>query len=137
MDVGVKSVQLKGDGVGFGLDGMRRSSNCGLLVYSRSSASFVSGEFKANYRQTTQFVTGAVGNNLVDYRVVTILQTELGTGWQSQSGRVRMTVGYQFAGWFNSLTTGSYILGVQNRQFNNLNETITFDGLVTRLLWQF
>jgi hypothetical protein len=130
-------ISFDGFGIGMGLDGMRRNPNCGLLVYGRSSASFVSGEFKANYRQTSQFVTGSIGNNLVDYRVVTILQTELGTGWQSACGRLRVTVGYQFAGWFNSLTTGSYILGVQNRQFNNLNETITFDGLVTRVLWQF
>ena len=69
--------------------------------------------------------------------MLTILQTELGLGWQNATGNIRLTAGYQFAGWFNSLTTGSYILGVQNRQFNNLNETITFDGLVTRLLWQF
>jgi Legionella pneumophila major outer membrane protein precursor len=130
-------ISFDGFGIGFGLDGMRRSPNSGLLVYSRASASFVSGEFKANYRQTSQFVTGAIGNDLVDYRVLTILQTELGTGWQSACGHYRFTIGYQFAGWFNSLTTGSYIQGVQNRQFNNLNETITFDGLVTRFLYQF
>jgi hypothetical protein len=82
-------ISFDGFGIGMGLDGMRRNPNCGLLVYGRSSASFVSGEFKANYRQTSQFVSGAVGNNLVDYRVVTILQTELGTGWQSRCGRVR------------------------------------------------
>ena len=81
--------------------------------------------------------SSAIGNTLVDYRVLTILQSELGTGWQSPSGRIRLTAGYQFAGWFNSLTIGSYIPGVQSRQFNNLNETITFDGLVTRVLWQF
>jgi hypothetical protein len=132
------NISFDGFGIGFGLDGMRRSAYSGLLVYGRSSASFVAGEFKANYAETTQFVPGNVGaNNLVDYRVMTILQTEIGSGWQSRCGRVRITAGYQFAGWFNALTTGSYIPGVQNRQFNNLNETITFDGLVTRFLWQF
>jgi hypothetical protein len=132
------NISFDGFGIGFGLDGMRRSAYSGLLVYGRSSASFVAGEFKANYAETTQLVVGNVGaNNLVDYRVMTILQTELGSGWQSPCGRVRITAGYQFAGWFNALTTGSYIQGVQNRQFNNLNETITFDGLVTRFLWQF
>jgi Legionella pneumophila major outer membrane protein precursor len=131
-------ISFDGFGIGMGLDGMRRAANSGWLVYGRSSASFVSGEFKANYREVTQFgPNSVVGNNLVDYRVITILQTELGLGWQSACGRVRVTTGYQFAGWFNSLTTGSYILGVQNRQFNNLNETITFDGLVTRLQFQF
>jgi hypothetical protein len=132
------NISFDGFGIGFGIDGMRRSAYSGLMVYGRSSASFVAGEFKANYAETTQLVVGPVGaNNLVDYRVMTILQTELGTGWQSCCGRVRITAGYQFAGWFNALTTGSYIQGVQNRQFNNLNETITFDGLVTRFMWQF
>ena len=131
-------ISFDGFGIGMGLDGMRRAANSGLLVYGRSSASFVSGEFKATYRQETQFGPNSiVGNNLVDYRVMSILQTELGTGWQSATGRVRLTVGYQFAGWFNALSTPSYILGVQNRQFNNLHETITFDGLVTRLTYQF
>jgi major outer membrane protein len=131
-------INFDGFGIGFGLDGMRRSENSGLLIYGRASSSFVSGEFKADFRQTAQFgPTAALGNTLVDYRVMTILQSELGLGWQDQCGRIRVTVGYMFAGWFNALTTGSYIPGVQARQFNDLNETITFDGLVTRVLWQF
>jgi len=121
-----------------GLDGMRRSAYSGLLVYGRSSASFVSGEFKADFRQTSQFLPNpALGNTLVDFRVMTILQAELGVGWQNNCGNIRITAGYMFAGWFNALTTGSYIPGVQNRQFNNLNETITFDGLVSRFEYRF
>jgi len=131
-------ISFDGFGIGMGLDGMRRSANCGLLVYGRGSASFVSGQFTAQYREIAQFGPNSViGNNLVYYRVMTILQTELGTGWQSCDGRLRVTIGYQFAGWFNALTVPSYILGVQNREFHNLNETLTFDGLVTRVLWQF
>jgi len=131
-------INFDGFGIGFGLDGMRRSANTGLLVYGRGSASFVAGEFKADFRQTSQFGPNSIiGNSLVDYRVMTILQTELGMGWQSQCGRVRVTAGYQFAGWFNSLTTGSYIPGVQSRQFNSLDETITFDGVVSRFEFRF
>jgi len=140
--VGLSTVRTQlnfdGFGIGGGLDGMRRSAYSGLLFYGRSSASFVSGEFKADFRQTSQFLpTPALGNTLVDYRVMTILQAELGGGWQSDSGAIRVTAGYMFAGWFNALTTGSYIPGVQNRQFNNLNETITFDGLVSRFEYRF
>lgn len=131
-------INFDGFGVGFGLDGERRSSHSGLLVYGKGSASFVSGEFKADFRQTNQFGPNSViGNSLVDYRVVSILQTELGMGWQSECGRFRVTAGYQFAGWFNSLTTGSYIEGVQAGQYHDLNETITFDGLVSRVEWRF
>lgn len=131
-------INFDGFGIGFGLDGIRRSSYSGLLIYGRASSSFVAGEVKADYLQTSQFGPNSiVGNQLVDYRILTILQTELGLGWQSHCGRIRATVGWQVAGWFNALTTPSYIPGVQNRRFDNLDETITFDGLVTRLEWRF
>jgi len=140
--IGLSTVRTElnfdGFGIGFGLDGMRRSAYSGLLIYGRASSSFVAGEFKADFRQTSQFgPTAVLGNTLVDYRVLTILQSELGAGWQNQCGNIRITAGYMFAGWFNALTTGSYTPGVQSRQFNNLNETITFDGVVTRFEWLF
>jgi len=131
-------INFDGFGIGFGLDAMRRSAYSGLLIYGRGSASFASGEFKADYRQTTQFgPNSVVGNSLEDFRVVTILQTEVGVGWESECGRIRVTGGYQVAGWFNSLTTGTYITGVQNRQFDELWETISFDGFVSRVEWRF
>src|SRR5262245_2328330 len=131
-------IDFDGFGIGFGLDGMRRSACTGLLIYGRASSSFVAGEFKADFRQTAQFGPKlSLGNTLVDYRLMTILQTELGLGWQDQSGVLRVTLGYQVAGWFNALTTSSYIPGVQNRRFDDLNETVTFSGLVSRLEVRF
>ena len=65
--------------------------------------------------------------------MVAILDAELGLGWESTCGRVRVTGGYAVSGWFNTLTTGSYIEGVQAGSYNDLGETLTFDGLVTRL----
>jgi Legionella pneumophila major outer membrane protein precursor len=131
-------INFDGFGIGFGLDAMRRSETSGLLIYGRASASFVAGEFKADFRETTQFGPNSIiGNTLEDYRVLTILQTELGLGWQSECDRFRVTGGYQFAGWFNSLTTGTYIAGVQTRSFDELWETISFDGFVTRFEWMF
>jgi len=140
--VGITNVSTEigyeGFGVGIGLDGMRRSCETGLLVYGKFSASFLAGEMKANYLQTTQFgPNSAVGNSLDDYRMVTILHTELGIGWQSCNGTVRVTSGYEFSGWFNSLTIASYIPGVQNRRFDDLYETIAFDGLVSRIEIRF
>jgi hypothetical protein len=131
-------INFDGAGIGFGLDGMKRSAYSGLLIYGRASSSFVAGEFKADYVQVSQFGPNSrIANTLVDYRLMTILQTELGLGWQNQCGNLRILGGYQVAGWFNALTTGSYIPGVQNRQFNNLNETITFDGLTSRVEYRF
>jgi hypothetical protein len=127
-----------GFGIGMGIDGMRRRPDTGILIYGRSSASFVSGEYKATYRETAQFAPNSIiGNNLTDYRVMSILSTELGLGWQSCCGRVRVTGGYQFNSWSNALTTAPYIHGVQNRRFDNLSEVLTFDGFVTRLQIQF
>jgi hypothetical protein len=131
-------INFDGFGIGFGLDGVRRSACTGLLVYGRASSSFVAGELKADFRQTSQFGPNiALGNTLVDYRLMTILQTELGVGWQDESGILRATIGYQVAGWINALTTSSYIPGVQGRRFDDLNETITFDGLVSRIEVRF
>jgi hypothetical protein len=131
-------IDFDGFGIGFGLDGIRRSEYSGLLVYGKASSSFVGGEFKADYREVSQFGPNSIiANSLVDFRVMTILQTELGVGWQSCCGRIRATAGYQVAGWFNALTTGTYILGVQNREFSELFEAISFDGFVGRLEYRF
>jgi len=85
---------------------MKRRADTGLLIYGRSSASFVSGEFKAQYRQVSQFGPNSIiGNNITDYRVMSILSTELGLGWESCCGRVRLLTGYNFQSWGNALTT--------------------------------
>ncbi len=127
-------IDFDGAGIRFGLDGMKRHAETGVLLYAKGYANFLGGEFKANFEQTNQFGGAAViANGWEDYRVVTILDAELGLGWESASGRVRVTGGYAVSGWFNTLTTGSYIQGVQTRSYNDLGETLTFDGFVTRL----
>jgi len=131
-------INFDGFGIGMGLDAMKRRADTGLLIYGRSSASFVSGEFKAQYRQVSQFGPNSIiGNNITDYRVMSILQTELGVGWRSACGRIQILGGYQFQSWGNALTTASYIPGVQNRRFDNLNENLTFDGFTSRLQLQW
>jgi hypothetical protein len=125
--------QIDFDGVGihFGLDGIKRRAGTGLLLYAKGDVSFVGGEFKADYRQTNQFGAAAViGNSLADYRVVTILESELGLGWESRCGRLRVLGGYAFSGWLNTMTTGTYIDGVRAGSYTDLSETLTFDGLV-------
>ncbi len=130
------ATQIDFDGVGihFGLDGLKRRSGTGLLLYAKGDVSFLAGEFKADYRQTNQFGGAAViGNDLADYRVVTILESELGVGWESNCGRLRVTGGYAVSGWLNTLTTGSYIDGVRAGSYTDLSETLAFNGLVSRI----
>jgi len=127
-------IDFDGFGIRFGLDGMKRRAGTGMLLYAKGQASFVSGEFKANFVQANQFGGAAViGNDFEDYRIVSILDAELGLGWESAGGRLRVTGGYLVSGWFNTLTTATYIEGVQSGDFAEMAETLTFDGLVGRL----
>ena len=68
-------------------------------------------------------------------RTVPILEYEVGSGWQSANGRVRLTAGYYFGVWFNTVSTGNFIQSVQANNYNsqiNNSSAITFDGLTTR-----
>lgn len=132
------NIGFDGGGIHFGLDGIKRRAGTGWLLYAKADASFLAGEFRADFRQANQFGGAAViGNDLVDYRVVTMLETELGVGWESAGGRWRVTAGYTFSAWLNTLTTTSYIAGVQAGSFGDLDETLTFDGLTTRIEWRY
>lgn len=131
-------IDFDGFGLRFGLDGIKRRAGTGLLLYANGHASFVGGEFQANFIQANQFGGAAViGNHFEDYRLVSMLDAELGVGWESPSGRLRVTGGYLISGWFNTLTTGAYIKGVQSGSYNELDETLTFDGLVSRVELRF
>ena len=131
-------IDFDGFGIRAGMDGMKQNAETGILVYAKAYANLVGGEFKADFTQSNQFGgTAVIGNDFADYRVVTILEGEVGMGWQSCGGRVRVTGGYAVTGWLNTLTTGSYINGVQTREYDQLSETLTFDGLVTRVEVRF
>lgn len=127
------------DGLGFrmGLEGLRSSPNSGLFVYGRGVANFLAGEFNARYSQVNQF-GGAVPvrMNSEDYRIVSLLEAELGVGWQSRGGRWRLSTGYQVNAWFNALTAGDYIRGVRAGNIDDLRDTVTFDGLVAQVEWR-
>ncbi len=132
--------QVNFDGVGlhFGLDGVKRRAGTGWMLYARSDVSFLAGEFRGRFRQSNQFGGAAViGNDWADYRIVTMLEAELGIGWESSSGRWRLLAGYTVAAWLNTVTTASYIEGVQAGSFSELDETLTFDGLTTRIEWRY
>ena len=131
-------IDFDGFGIRAGLDGTKQNAGTGVLVYGKAYANLVGGEFKADFTQFNQFGgTAVIGNDFADYRVVTILEGEVGVGWQSCGGRVRVTGGYAVTGWLNTLTTGSYINGVQSREYDELSETLTFDGFVTRAELRF
>ena len=50
----------------------------------------------------------------------------------SCNGLVRLTAGYTFSKWFNTVMVDEYISAVQNNDYVGLGDNMTFDGLVTR-----
>jgi hypothetical protein len=121
------------DGIGprFGLDGERKLC-CGFLVYGRGFTNFLIGDFNADYVQSNVFAGTQARTSFDDDRIVPVLEGELGFGWSSKSGCVRLLAGYLVSGWFNSLSTGTFIDGVQTGRLNEMEETLTFDGLTVR-----
>ena len=125
-------IDFNGFGILGGLDGERYNCETGLLVYGRAIGSLLAGNWKADYRQTNQFGGGVIANHYEDFRVSPVVDTELGVGWQSCNGRVRVTTGYLFNTWFNTVTNRDYIQSVRNANLLNLDDNLTFSGLTLR-----
>ncbi|MDA1050740.1 MAG: Lpg1974 family pore-forming outer membrane protein [Planctomycetota bacterium] len=127
-------IDFDGVGIRVGLDGERQSNHTGLFIYGQGYANVLGGEYRAEYLQTNQLdPTANIGVNQDDYRVTTILQGELGIGWQSCSGRVRASIGYQGMGWHNALLTGAFIDNLGTTQLTQTNDNfLTFSGAVAR-----
>ncbi len=125
-------IDFSGFGIIGGLDGQRHSSHTGLLVYGRVLGSLLAGNWQADYRQENQFGGGVVANRYDDYRVTPVVDTELGAGWQSRGGGLRVTTGYLFSTWFNTVTTRDYIQSVRTGNMLNLDDNLTFSGLTLR-----
>lgn len=130
-------IDFDGAGPRVGLEGERRCRTNGFLVYGNVFASFLAGNFGADYLQADTFALTQATTAFSDDRVVTILEYELGVGWISCSGCVRVKAGYYMAAWYNTLTTGKWIDAVQGNNYVDQHDTVTFDGLVTRIefLW--
>jgi hypothetical protein len=126
-------IHFDGGGIRVGLDTEFYSSDRCWLVYCRSAASFVAGEFDASYAQDDVF-----GGQRVVYtdwragRIVTMLDLEVGFGWTSCNGALRATAGYMVSGWLNTVNTDEWCKAVQADDFTDLNHGMGFDGLVLR-----
>jgi hypothetical protein len=124
-------ITFDGGGIRLGLEGERRAC-CGLLVYGRGYASFLSGRYSTAYTQADDFANTVVTTGWDEDRVLSILDLELGVGWVSPQGRLRLTTGYMFSGWYNVINTDELIQAVQDNSTVAVGDTLTFDGLVVR-----
>jgi hypothetical protein len=128
-------IDFDGGGLRLGLDASRYSG-CGFLLYGKGAMSLVAGEFNAVYEQTgSQQPEPRVYTEWEASRIVSILDVELGAGWQSRCGRARLTAGYQLSYWFNAVTTDQWIRAVHASDFvgqpdGMSYDTVSFDGFV-------
>ncbi|GAB4154768.1 MAG: hypothetical protein Tsb009_31490 [Planctomycetaceae bacterium] len=122
------------DGVAtrLGLDGERLLGN-GIFVYTNGFLNLFLGEFKAKYLQSNVFAGTQAATGYEDDRIVTQLEFESGIGWRSRCGRVRISAGYYIAAWFNSITTPTWMEAIQQNDFSDMSETLTFDGYTIRV----
>ncbi|MGI9458040.1 MAG: Lpg1974 family pore-forming outer membrane protein, partial [Aeoliella sp.] len=132
-------VDFNGGGIRMGLTADLATPQSGFFGYANGFASFIAGEFQSSFRQTDGAAMPIVvaTTSRTDDRVVPILDIELGVGWQSQSGAWRFTAGYLFSAWFNVVSTDEFIRAAHTAQFGSLSDTLTFDGLSTRVDWRF
>lgn len=126
------NIDFDGGGLRIGLDGERCVHGCSRLkVYGKGFASVLSGSFKSDYRQISQFNGTEAVVQWEDDRFVPILEGELGIALEH--GHFRLAAGYQMSAWFNTVTTPVFVDAVKAGNYDDIHGTITFDGLVTRL----
>ncbi len=132
----ITEIEFDGGGPRIGLEGDYRLG-CGAFLHGSSVVSLLFGHFGASYLQENDNPAFRSQSNFGDDRIVPVLELELGAGWQSPQGRVRLMAGYHAGLWFNTMTTNSWIQAVQSGNFttngDNLSELLTFDGVFGRV----
>lgn len=125
-------LDFDGAGIRFGLEGERHACN-GLMVYAKGNASFLGGEFTGSYLQGDLFGGNVVNTGWADDRIVSIVDAEIGVGYTCREGRLRLTAGYVVSAWGNMVTTDDFIQSVQTNNSTDVSDTLTFDGLTSRV----
>lgn len=131
-------IDFEGVGPRIGIDGRGRVGRGGFSVYGNTFLSFLLGDFQNTYEQfdlTTD--TRQAYSTWTDARMVPLVESELGLAWTSCSGCFRVSAGYQLMWWFNTITVGEHVRAVQNSNFVDVGDTLTIDGLTTRVEWRF
>jgi len=132
-------VTFEGVGLRFGLDGERHFECCGMFLYGKTVANMIVGDFRARYTQGSDVDPIIVDTTWKAGRLVTVLDLELGAGWQSECGHWRLSTGYLISAWYNAIPTDQWIAAVQQNNFVNLGheDMMTFDGLTARVEYRW
>lgn len=130
-------IDFEGAGLRFGLEGERFSGGGQFLIYGRTHASLVAGRFNASYAQGQNYDASVVNTAWEGGRIVPILDLELGIGWMSACGGWKLTGGYVYSAWYNTVKTDQWINAVQTNNLSDLSDSLTFDGLMARIEGRF
>jgi hypothetical protein len=129
-------VNFEGGGLRIGFEGQRRTPY-GIVLYGRTAASVVAGTFRCNHTEASGLNGTWVDTTSPIDRVVPMVDAELGAGLSFWNDKLRLTAGYSFSGWFNTVLAGDYISATQSNNYTGMNNTLTFDGFVSRVELQF
>jgi hypothetical protein len=133
--------EFDGAGLKLGLEGERYSDRTNFFVYGKGAASFVGGQFRTRYEFNNQSDPLIVDTNWKAGRLVTILDLEVGLGWRNECDNLRLSLGYLYSSWFNTVKTNEWINTVQQNNFvdpsDNYRGMMTFDGVTAKVevLW--
>jgi hypothetical protein len=125
-------IDFDGGGLKAGLSGERQMGKV-LSMYGHITGAAMSGRFRSHYSQYAVVIDQQQAlAHWSDDRIVPQLEYELGLA--CNSGRhVRFSAGYMVSHWFNTVTTSDFIDAVQANNYTDVGDTLSFEGLVTRI----
>jgi hypothetical protein len=127
------NIEFTGGGPMAGIDGDQRIGVTGFSVYGRALVAAIAGNFKSDYSMVDRTTVVTLAQvNWEDDRIVPMLDYELGLAWTNPQGNLRLSAGYMMSHWFNVVTTPVFVDAVQADNYVNVDDTISFDGLVGR-----
>ncbi len=130
-------VDFEGGGFRLGLEGVRYAACRNVFIYGKAAASFLGGEFRGNYLQSSANnpLIAQTNWNGSPARDDSRLRGGIGLD-QSQWARAG-SAGYMVNGWLNVVKTPEFIAAVQANQYHGPDKIdgngLVFDGLVSRV----
>lgn len=128
-------IDFYGAGGRFGIEGETGGDT--FRFYGKGLGNLIAGEFRADYDLGHSFDAVVVDTDWRANRLVGIWSLETGFKWISRCRTYSANVGYVFNAWSNVVQTDQWIRGIQTNSFVDMDDTMTFDGLVAKFEARF
>jgi hypothetical protein len=134
---GWSNIEFEGVGLRLGLIKEYRRPCSSFFLYYRGTASFLAGEFQADFLQTSDDAEPAdppieSQTSWESARIVPVLDLEVGIGWEPPSGMWRVSAGYLISAWTNIVKMDEFNTAIRSQELDDVSDTATFDGLAVR-----